>query len=171
MSLVQVDPYMKIAGKMEDEVPAFFKRMRYPFAISKSALFAVGSPHTWPGLLAALVWLTDLLYYTQKAVSPFPCYVQQHHLHSCLTRLQMKVPNPPACQWHCTRSVSSSVVSRTGGIKALRLTSSQAADALAESSAGCVRGVALLQAVTRVSELLTCMRPAGSQEHVRGDLG
>ena len=68
----QVDPYMKIVGKMEDEVPAFFKRMRYPFAISKSALFAVGSPHTWPGLLAALVWLTDLLYYTEKAVSR-PC--------------------------------------------------------------------------------------------------
>lgn len=66
---LQVDPYMKIVGKMEDEVPAFFKRMRYPFAISKSALFAVGSPHTWPGLLAALVWLTDLLYYTEKAVS------------------------------------------------------------------------------------------------------
>ena len=66
---VQVDPYMKIVGKMEDEVPAFFKRMRYPFAISKSALFAVGSPHTWPGLLAALVWLTDLLYYAEKAVS------------------------------------------------------------------------------------------------------
>ena len=65
---VQVDPYMKIVGKMEDEVPAFFKRMRYPFAISKSALFAVGSPHTWPGLLAALVWLTDLLYYAEKAV-------------------------------------------------------------------------------------------------------
>ena len=60
---------MKIVGKMEDEVPAFFKRMRYPFAISKSALFAVGSPHTWPGLLAALVWLTDLLYYAEKAVS------------------------------------------------------------------------------------------------------
>ena len=69
---LQVDPYMKIVGKMEDEVPAFFKRMRYPFAISKSALFAVGSPHTWPGLLAALVWLTDLLYYTEKAVS-YPC--------------------------------------------------------------------------------------------------
>jgi len=67
-----VDPHIKIVGKMEDEVPAFFKRMRYPFAISKSALFAVGSPHTWPGLLAALVWLTDLLYYTEKAVS-CPC--------------------------------------------------------------------------------------------------
>lgn len=70
--LQQVDPHLKNLGKMEDEVPAFFKRMRYPFAISKSALFAVGSPHTWPGLLAAMVWLCELLYYEEKAVRPVP---------------------------------------------------------------------------------------------------
>lgn len=64
----QADPHLKNLGKMEDEVPAFFKRLRYPFGISKSALFAVGSPHTWPGLLAALVWLTELLCYEEKAV-------------------------------------------------------------------------------------------------------
>jgi kinetochore protein NDC80 len=55
---------------MEEEVPALFKRLRYPFGISRSALFAVGSPHTWPGLLAALVWLTELLCYEEKAVRP-----------------------------------------------------------------------------------------------------
>ena len=64
----QVDPHAKNVGKMEDEVPALFKRLRYPFAISKSALFAVGSPHTWPGLLAALAWLVELLCYEEKAV-------------------------------------------------------------------------------------------------------
>lgn len=42
--------------QIEDEVPLVFKRLRYPFQISKSALQAVGSPHTWPGLLAALAW-------------------------------------------------------------------------------------------------------------------
>ena len=66
----QVDPHLKNQGKIEDEVPALFKRLRYPYTISKSALFAVGSPHTWPGLLAALVWLTELLYYEEKAVRP-----------------------------------------------------------------------------------------------------
>lgn len=56
-------------GKIEDDVPAFFKRLRYPFQISKSSLFAVGSPHTWPTLLASLVWITELLSYVEKAVS------------------------------------------------------------------------------------------------------
>ena len=65
-----MDPNLnpKNFGKIEDDVPAFFKRLRYPFQISKSALFAVGSPHTWPGLLAALVWATELLCYEEKAV-------------------------------------------------------------------------------------------------------
>lgn len=68
-----MDPHCKNQGKIEDEVPALFKRLRYPYTISKSALFAVGSPHTWPGLLAALVWLTELLYYEEKAVRPQSC--------------------------------------------------------------------------------------------------
>ena len=91
--ILQVDPYMKIVGKMEDEVPAFFKRMRYPFAISKSALFAVGSPHTWPGLLAALVWLTDLLCYSEKAVSCPP-------MHSCC--MQWQIPQTGGFCLPCT---------------------------------------------------------------------
>lgn len=69
--MLQVDPNLnpKSLTKVEDDVPAFFKRLRYPFQISKSSLFAVGSPHTWPGLLASLVWLTELLSYSEKAVS------------------------------------------------------------------------------------------------------
>jgi len=57
---------MKIFGKIEDDVPLFFKRINYPFAISKSALFAVGSPHSWPAVLAALTWLVELLNYNAK---------------------------------------------------------------------------------------------------------
>ena len=66
----QVDPNLaaKSLGKIEDDVPALFKRLRYPFGISKSSLFAVGSPHTWPSLLAALTWLAELLNYEEKAV-------------------------------------------------------------------------------------------------------
>jgi len=66
----QVDPNLaaKSLGKIEDDVPALFKRLRYPFGISKSSLFAVGSPHTWPSLLAALTWLVELLNYEEKAV-------------------------------------------------------------------------------------------------------
>lgn len=49
--------------KFEDEVAAAFKALGYPFNISKTALYAVGSPHTWPGLLAAITWLIELLNY------------------------------------------------------------------------------------------------------------
>jgi SMC interacting uncharacterized protein involved in chromosome segregation len=62
-----VDPNIKFVSKTEEEVPMLFKRVGYPFAISKSALAAVGSPHTWPGLLAALSWLVELLVYEENA--------------------------------------------------------------------------------------------------------
>ena len=74
----QVDPNLnpKSFGKIEDDVPTFFKRLRYPYQISKSSLFAVGSPHTWPSLLASLVWITELLCYGEKAVSLHLSYCQ-----------------------------------------------------------------------------------------------
>lgn len=63
----QVDPNVKFAAKWEDEVAVLFKRLGYQFPISKSALQAVGSPHTWPGLLAALAWVVELLNYEERA--------------------------------------------------------------------------------------------------------
>ena len=65
--LRQVNSHIKAFGKIEDDVPTLFKQLKYPFQISKSALFAVGSPHTWPSLLAALGWLVELLNYSEKA--------------------------------------------------------------------------------------------------------
>lgn len=47
--------------KFEDEVAMNFKAMGYPYPISKTALVAAGSPHTWPALLAALTWLMEHL--------------------------------------------------------------------------------------------------------------
>jgi len=52
--------------KFEDEVASAFKALGYPFNISKTSLYAVGSPHTWPGLLAAITWLIELLAYDQE---------------------------------------------------------------------------------------------------------
>jgi kinetochore protein NDC80 len=68
------DSNMKTFGKIEDEVPVFFKRLNYPFQISKSALFAVGSPHSWPAVLAALTWLVELLNYNEKADENSGCH-------------------------------------------------------------------------------------------------
>lgn len=54
-------PNFKFGPKYEDDVPVVLKALGYPYTISKGALSAVGSPHTWPHLLAALSWLVDLL--------------------------------------------------------------------------------------------------------------
>ncbi|BBN02358.1 kinetochore protein NDC80 [Marchantia polymorpha subsp. ruderalis] len=56
----QVDPNYKFM-KIEEDVPIFFKRIGYPVQISRSALYAAGSPVSWPSLLAALTWLSQLL--------------------------------------------------------------------------------------------------------------
>lgn len=65
-----IDPnLLKSFGKLEEEVPQLYKRLKYPFAISKSNLAAVGSPHTWPTILAALCWTVELLIYSARAES------------------------------------------------------------------------------------------------------
>ncbi|KAL3760419.1 hypothetical protein ACHAWU_005954 [Discostella pseudostelligera] len=51
----------EIVPKFEDEVSMAFRFLGYPFPISKTGLVAVGSPHTWPALIAAIDWLVDLL--------------------------------------------------------------------------------------------------------------
>jgi len=48
-------------GKMEDEVHAVFKSLRYPFALSKTALGAVGAQQSWPAVMGAIMWLLELL--------------------------------------------------------------------------------------------------------------
>lgn len=59
----RLDPSWKPERKFEDEVVDMFRALHYPFAISKTALAAVGTSHTWPPLLAALTWLVDLVEY------------------------------------------------------------------------------------------------------------
>ncbi|NXF71684.1 NDC80 protein, partial [Sclerurus mexicanus] len=46
-------------SKFEEEIPKIFKELGYPFALSKSSLYTVGAPHTWPQMVTALVWLID----------------------------------------------------------------------------------------------------------------
>ena len=55
----QMDASLKLRS-LED-VPGYFKALGYPFIITRSSMHAVGTLHTWPKLLAALVWLVDLL--------------------------------------------------------------------------------------------------------------
>ncbi|XP_074390564.1 kinetochore protein NDC80 homolog isoform X1 [Zonotrichia albicollis] len=46
-------------SKFEEEIPKVFKDLGYPFALSKSSMYTVGAPHTWPQIVAALFWLID----------------------------------------------------------------------------------------------------------------
>ncbi|XP_069616611.1 kinetochore protein NDC80 homolog [Ranitomeya imitator] len=48
-------------SKFEEEIPKVFKELGYPFALSKSSMYTVGAPHTWPQIVAALVWLLDCI--------------------------------------------------------------------------------------------------------------
>eukprot|EP00597_Dinobryon_sp_UTEXLB2267_P007051 CAMPEP_0170096644 /NCGR_PEP_ID=MMETSP0019_2-20121128/28724_1 /TAXON_ID=98059 /ORGANISM="Dinobryon sp., Strain UTEXLB2267" /LENGTH=893 /DNA_ID=CAMNT_0010318705 /DNA_START=36 /DNA_END=2717 /DNA_ORIENTATION=+ len=59
----QIDSNFKCTGKFEDEMITMFKFLGYPFQIAKSSISAVGSPHAWPSLLAAIMWLVELLQY------------------------------------------------------------------------------------------------------------
>ncbi|KAL1771043.1 kinetochore protein NDC80-like [Sigmodon hispidus] len=55
-------PSYELPGsKFEEEVPRIFKDLGYPFALSKSSMYTVGAPHTWPHIVAALVWLIDCI--------------------------------------------------------------------------------------------------------------
>ncbi|XP_061586004.1 kinetochore protein NDC80 homolog isoform X2 [Cololabis saira] len=56
----QLDPTFEMPNsKVEEEVPAMLKAIRYPFVLSKCSMYSVGAPHTWPQALGALMWLID----------------------------------------------------------------------------------------------------------------
>jgi len=54
-------------AKFEDEVPLIFRALRYPVNVRKASLQTVGAQHSWPPLLAALAWLTELINYSEAA--------------------------------------------------------------------------------------------------------
>jgi kinetochore protein NDC80 len=56
--------------KLEDEIVLQFRALGYPFTISKTSLVAAGSPHAWPGLLAALAWLVEQLNMVESHLPP-----------------------------------------------------------------------------------------------------
>ncbi|KAF9933118.1 autophagy protein [Mortierella alpina] len=59
----KLEPRYLFQKKFEDEVPVLMKTMRYPAAdtISKTALYTVGAPHSWPSMLALLGWMVDVI--------------------------------------------------------------------------------------------------------------
>ncbi|KAF9320057.1 autophagy protein, partial [Linnemannia elongata] len=60
---LKLEPRYEFQKKFEDEVPVLLKTMRYPAAdsISKTSLYTVGTPHSWPNMLALLGWMVDVI--------------------------------------------------------------------------------------------------------------
>ncbi|MBN3296072.1 NDC80 protein, partial [Amia calva] len=55
-----LDPTFQMpTSKIEEEVPRVLRDLGYPFALSKSSMYSVGAPHTWPQILGSLIWLID----------------------------------------------------------------------------------------------------------------
>ncbi|NXU42055.1 NDC80 protein, partial [Drymodes brunneopygia] len=48
-------------SKYEEEISKVYKDLGYPFTLSKSSIYTVGAPHTWPHIVAALIWLIDCI--------------------------------------------------------------------------------------------------------------
>lgn len=63
----KIDPSFHFGKNIVNDVHTMFKGLQYPVQISKTALSAVGSAHTWPQLLASLTWLIDLISYDAEA--------------------------------------------------------------------------------------------------------
>ena len=65
----QVDPNFAYGSCVEDDIKRTMKLLGYPFSLSKNALQAAGTPHTWPALLLMMSWMVDFLNYDEKVDS------------------------------------------------------------------------------------------------------
>lgn len=66
----QLDPQLEVDGKMEDEVPAIMRRLKYPVEVNRSKLQAISGPNTWPQLLAVLDWLAVMVRINDEVIDP-----------------------------------------------------------------------------------------------------
>ncbi|CAL4065635.1 unnamed protein product, partial [Meganyctiphanes norvegica] len=56
-----MDGSYQLPVKFEDDIPKLLKSFKYPVQMSKSSFITVGSPHTWPAVLAMLSWLVEVV--------------------------------------------------------------------------------------------------------------
>ena len=51
--------------EVEEDIKRAMRLFGYPFNVSKNAIIAAGTPHTWPSLLVMIGWLVDFLQYDE----------------------------------------------------------------------------------------------------------
>ncbi|XP_042875199.1 kinetochore protein NDC80 homolog [Penaeus japonicus] len=56
-----LDGQYNLPSRFEEEIPRLLKLLEYPVQMPKSSFITVGSPHTWPSVLAMLAWLVDVV--------------------------------------------------------------------------------------------------------------
>jgi SMC interacting uncharacterized protein involved in chromosome segregation len=90
----QIDASFTVKGKLEEVILPLFQFMKYPFQLHKRILLCVGSPLTWPHLLAALSWLVDLVSVCLfQPKHTFPC----SHIPSHVPIFHPMFPYPVPC--------------------------------------------------------------------------
>ncbi|XP_045105157.1 kinetochore protein NDC80 homolog [Portunus trituberculatus] len=67
-----LDSNYTLPPRFEEEIPKILKNLQCPLQITKSSFVTVGSPHTWPVVLAALAFLVDLVNITFIIDSSLP---------------------------------------------------------------------------------------------------
>lgn len=55
-----LNPEYKVKN-INEEFPQIFKLLGYPFVINQSTMKTVNVPHSWPTILGALHWLSELI--------------------------------------------------------------------------------------------------------------
>ncbi|XP_063591643.1 kinetochore protein NDC80 homolog [Penaeus indicus] len=66
-----LDSQYNLPNRFEEEIPRLLKLLTYPVQMSKSSFITVGSPHTWPSVLAMLAWLVDVVN-LYSCINPMP---------------------------------------------------------------------------------------------------
>nr|XP_045625983.1 kinetochore protein NDC80 homolog [Procambarus clarkii] len=69
---VHLDSSYLQPNRVEEEIPRILKLLKYPIQMPKSSFITVGSPHTWPSVLAMLAWLVDIVN-MMDAFDPVTC--------------------------------------------------------------------------------------------------
>ncbi|KAI1311614.1 kinetochore-associated Ndc80 complex subunit ndc80 [Mortierella claussenii] len=108
---LKLEPGYDFQKKFEDEVPVLLRTMRYPAAdtITKTSLYTVGTPHSWPNMLALLGWMMEVILVIEKYKENVEAQQQLNNSYNRVRDLDPKmdmaqVPAEKALYYYLTRT-------------------------------------------------------------------
>uniref|UniRef100_A0A8C4QET9 Kinetochore protein NDC80 n=2 Tax=Eptatretus burgeri TaxID=7764 RepID=A0A8C4QET9_EPTBU len=69
-----IEPHYGLIDKYEEEIPRLLKDLQYPFPLTKSSMYTIAAPHTWPQVLGALTWLMETVKLYQRCCTNMSLY-------------------------------------------------------------------------------------------------